>query len=141
MKTRLPVAIAWAWLAGVAACAASERSVILYEGPDRPGGEEVEGPAPPSDFRPTPSERLSKRVVDTNGDKRGDRIEYLSSGQVIVTGEDTNYDGKIDVYRKVSNGSVVEEVRDRDFDGVFDERRRDANGDGKLDSPEQLPPK
>ncbi len=112
-------------------CAGPQGPVSLYQGPDRPGGEDVEGPAPPSDYLPAPTEPgYSKQVLDTNGDRRPDRVEYRSHGEVTVVGEDTNRDGKIDVYRKFSNGSVVDEVRDRNFDGIFDERRRYTNGDG-----------
>jgi len=115
---------------------------MLYEGPDRPGGEEIEGPAPPGDYKLGPTERVTpaRRVTDTNGDKRPDRIEYLSNGEVVGSGEDTNFDGKIDVYKKISHGVVVEEVRDRNFDGILDERSRDTNGDGKLDLTEPLTP-
>jgi hypothetical protein len=115
---------------------------MLYEGPDRPGGEEIEGPAPPGDYKLGPTERVTpaRRVTDTNGDKRPDRIEYLSNGEVVGSGEDTNFDGKIDVYKKISHGVVVEEVRDRNFDGILDVRSRDTNGDGKLDLTEPLTP-
>ncbi len=135
------------WMIGSAcvvfvACSAADHSVTLYEGADRPGGEEIEGPAPPGDYRfgPTEGVTAAKRVTDTNGDKRADRIEYFSNGAVVGAAEDTNYDGKIDVYKKVSHGVVVEEVRDRNFDGILDVRTRDTNGDGKLDLTEPLTP-
>ena len=87
---------------GVVACAANQaedRQVFFYQGPDRPGGEEIEGPAPPSDYKFGPSESptASKRVLDTNGDQRGDLVEYLSNGEVYGSAQDSNFDGKVDV--------------------------------------------
>jgi hypothetical protein len=111
--------------------------LVMYEGPDRPGGEDVEGPAPPSDYQL--GER--HRVIDTNGDKRGDRIEYYSSGQLSTIAEDSNYDGRIDIYRRVVNGKIVDEVHDKDYDGVFDVRMRDTDGDGVFDVTEKMPTK
>jgi hypothetical protein len=142
MKTRIVIAAAWLALFGAAACAGQDRSVILYEGADRPGGEEVEGPAPPGDYKFGPTELATdaKRVSDTNGDKHADKVEYLSKGQVVGVAEDTNYDGKVDVYKRMANGQVTDEVRDQNYDGVFDIRNRDTNGDGTLDLTESLKP-
>jgi hypothetical protein len=119
----------------VFACAPSNRAVILYEGPDRPGGEETEGPAPPSDYNFGPT----RREVDLDGDHRRDRIEFVTAGTINGVGEDTNRDGKIDRYQKIVNGKVVDESRDTNFDGVLDVRMIDTDNDGTLDKMIQLP--
>jgi hypothetical protein len=120
----------------LAACAGPANGVVLYEGPDRPGGEEVEGPAPPSDYNFGPT----RREVDLDGDRRRDRIEYVSAGTVNGVGDDTNHDGKIDRYQKIVNGKVVDESRDTDFDGKLDLRLIDTDNDGTLDKAIQLQP-
>jgi hypothetical protein len=128
---------AWAFASAlVVGCAGPYGSVILYEGPDRPGGEEVEGPAPPSDYNFGPV----RRELDLNGDHKRDRIEYLSEGKVNGVGDDTNHDGKMDRYQKIVNGMVLEETRDTNFDGVLDLRSIDTDNDGKLDKDIQLLP-
>jgi hypothetical protein len=121
-------------LSACAACAGPGNGVILYEGPDRPGGEEVEGPAPPSDYNFGPT----RREVDLDGDKRRDRIEFISNGTVNGVGDDTNHDGRIDRYQKLLNGKVVDETRDTNFDGVLDLRLIDTDNDGTLDKQIQL---
>jgi hypothetical protein len=140
MKRRIVLTAACAALLATCGCAGPDHAVILYEGADRPGGEDIEGPPPPGDYKFGPTEAVTKRVTDTNGDKRGDRIEYLTNGEVVGTAEDTNYDGKIDVYRRMVHGKVVDETRDKNFDGILDERRRDTNADGTLDLTEPLTP-
>jgi hypothetical protein len=119
----------------LAACAGPNNSVVLYEGPDRPDDVAALGPPPPSDYRAG----SSRREIDSDGDHRPDRVEFISDGVVKSVGEDTNRDGRMDVYRKVSNGHVTEEVRDTDFDGVFDVRAIDSDSDGRLDKLIQLP--
>ena len=129
-------AAAVAVTAGVCGCAGPNSAVVLYEGPDRPDDEGALGPPPPSDYRFGPT----RREVDTNGDRRVDRVEFVSNGVMSGVGEDTNHDGKMDVYRKLSNGKVVEEVRDTDFDGILDVRAIDTDNDGTLDKTIQLAP-
>ncbi len=119
-----------------AGCAASTNGVILYQGPDRPGDEAVEGPAPPSDYNFGPM----RRELDMDGDHRRDRIEYMSAGKVVGVGDDTNHDGKIDRYQRLLDGTVLEETRDTDFDGILDVRSIDTDRDGKLDKDIQLAP-
>jgi hypothetical protein len=118
----------------IAGCAAQGSGVILYEGPDRPGGEEVEGPAPPSDY----NAGATRREIDLDGDHRRDRVVYLTGGKVNAIGDDTNHDGRIDRYQKIVNGKVVEESRDTNFDGVLDMRMIDTDNDGTLDKAIQL---
>jgi len=118
----------------VAACAASSSPVILYQGADRPDDEATLGPPPPSDYNFGPM----RREIDTDGDHRTDRIEYVSDGKVIGVGEDTNHDGKIDRYQKLMNGAILEEIRDTNYDGVLDVRSVDTDNDGKLDKDIQL---
>ena len=121
-------------LLSFSACAGPSNGVTLYEGPDRPGAEEVEGPAPPSDYNLGPT----RREVNLDGDHRRDRIEFLSDGKVNGVGDDTNHDGKIDQYRKIVNGKVVDESRDTNFDGVLNLRLIDTDDDGTLDKAIQL---
>jgi hypothetical protein len=121
-------------LSAALACSAPQNGASLYQGPDRPDDEGVLGPAPPSDYNFGPI----RREVDTNGDHRRDRIEFVSDGTVIGVGDDTNHDGKIDRYQKLVHGVVVEETRDTDFDGVLDLRSYDTDNDGKLDKDIQL---
>jgi hypothetical protein len=132
-RSRLAAAAA-PFLLSLCACAGPSSGVILYEGPDRPGGEEVEGPAPPSDYNFGPT----RREVDLDGDQKRDRIEYVSNGKVNGVGLDTNHDGKMDRYQKIVKGKVVEETRDTDFDGVLDLRLIDTDDDGTLDKAIQL---
>lgn len=118
----------------VCACAGPSSGVILYQGPDRPGDEAIEGPAPPSDYNFGPT----RREIDYDGDHVRDRVEFVVNGQVIGVGEDTNHDGKIDRYQKIAHGMVLDETRDTDFDGILDRRFIDTNGDGKVDQEIQL---
>ena len=119
----------------VCACAGPSSGVILYQGPDRPGDEAIEGPAPPSDYNFGPT----RREIDYDGDHVRDRVEFVAKGgKVIGVGDDTNHDGKIDRYQKIAHGMVLEETRDTDFDGILDLRSIDTNGDGKLDQEIQL---
>ncbi len=141
MKMHLAIAAVAVGSLAVVACAASRPPIVLYEGPDRPGGLKIEGPPPPGDYKFGPTEQHTQRLTDTNDDQRPDRVEFLDvGGEVTWTAEDTNFDGKIDVYKKISHGVVVEEVRDRNFDGILDQRGRDTDGDGKLDLLEPLTP-
>jgi hypothetical protein len=132
---RSPLVAALSFALTLFACAPSNGAVILYEGPDRPGGEETEGPAPPSDYDFGPT----RREIDLDGDHRRDRVEFLSAGKVNGIGVDTNHDGKIDRYQKIVGGKVVDEVRDTDFDGTLDLRMIDSDNDGTLDKMIQLP--
>jgi hypothetical protein len=118
----------------LAACASPGSGVILYQGADRPDDEATLGPPPPSDYNFGPQ----RREIDTDGDHRRDRIEFISNGKVIGVGDDTNRDGKMDRYQKLVNGTVVDETRDTNFDGILDVRSIDTDNDGKLDKDIQL---
>jgi hypothetical protein len=118
-----------------AACSAPQNGASLYQGPDRPDDEGVLGPAPPSDYNFGPT----RRELDTDGDRRRDRVEFVSDGGAVIgVGDDTNRDGKIDRYQKLVHGVVIEETRDTNFDGVMDLRSYDTDHDGKLDKDIQL---
>jgi hypothetical protein len=134
MKVRGAAAVAA--IAVAFGCAGPSSGVVLYQGPDRPGGEAEEGPAPPSDYNFGPM----RREIDMDGDHRRDRIEYVSAGKVVGVGDDTNHDGKIDRYQKLLDGTVIEETRDSDFDGILDVRSVDTDNDGKLDKDIRLAP-
>jgi hypothetical protein len=118
----------------VCACAGPSSGVLLYQGPDRPNDEATEGPAPPSDYNFGPL----RRELDLDGDRRRDRVEFVSNGEITGVGEDTNHDGKIDRYQRIVHGLVLDETRDTDFDGILDRRSIDTNGDGKVDKEIQL---
>ena len=133
----LALAALFAWGASFGAgCSAPQNGAMLYQGADRPDDEATLGPPPPSDYNFGPT----RRELDTDGDHRRDRIEFISDGTVIGVGDDTNHDGKIDRYQKLVHGVVVEETRDTNFDGILDVRSYDTDHDGKLDKDIELAP-
>jgi hypothetical protein len=103
-------------------------NVGVYQGEDRPGDRDVEGPPPPADFH---CERGERRREDTDHDGKPDRVVHiLSNGDVLCSTEDRNADGRIDTWNLHEKGRIVEQATDSNFDGTLDRRVRLPNDGG-----------